>query len=108
MSKNQDSKEEIRDLLRTVREEVRKITRDLATATQGVVESTEKAVRDVKPKVAATIDQTMKETSDAFHQAMAHVDKQTKSQQVKLLRSYKSVLSKQAEIIENRLRKLSE
>ncbi len=108
MSKNQDSKEEIRDLLRTVREEVRKITRDLATATQGVVESTEKAVRDVSPKVAATLDEAMKEASESFHRAMGNIDKQTRTQQVKLLRSYKSVLLKQAEIIENRLRKLSE
>ncbi len=108
MSKSQDSKEEVRDLLRTVRNEVQKITKELATATQGVVESTEKAVREISPKVSATLDETIKDASVSFHRAMGNIDKQTKTQQVKLLRSYKSFLSKQADAIDKRLRKLNE
>ena len=108
MSSRQDAKEEIRDLLRSLRKEVQKISKDLAAGTQGVIESTEKAVRDVSPKVAATLDEAMKETSTSFHRAMGNIDKQTRTQQVKLLRGYKLLLSRQAEAIDKRLKKLTE
>ncbi len=108
MSNRQDSKDEIRDLLRSVRKEVQKISKDLAAGTQGVIESTERAVRDVSPKVASTLDEAMKETSTSFHRAMGSIDKQTRTQQVKLLRNYKSFLSKQIDLVEQRLKKVAE
>ncbi len=106
MSSNQAPKDEMREMLRTMRKEVQKITKDLTKATQTVVGASKKTYRDVSPKVASTVDDTMKETSIAFHRAMAGVDKQTKQQQVRFLRSYKSFLSKQVDLIEKRLRKI--
>ncbi len=108
MSPSKESREEIRELLRSVRNEVQRFSRDLSTATQRAVESTEKTVRDVSPKVTSTLDDAMKETSVAFRRAMGNIDRQTSRQQVKLLRTYKTFLSKQAEAIDKRLRKLSE
>ena len=108
MSTASDSREEIRELLRSVRKEVQKFSRDLTTATQRAVESTEKTVRDVSPRVTSTLDEALKETSVAFHRAMGNIDRQTSKQQVKLLQTYKTFLSKQAEAIDKRLRKLSE
>jgi hypothetical protein len=106
MSKKQDSREEIRRAIGTMRKEMQKVTKDLASATQEIVQSTQKVVRDYSPKVAATLDETMKDTSQALRRAMSNIDNQTKGQQVKLLQSYKSFLYKQADIIEKRLNKL--
>ena len=108
MSRNRESRDEIRELLRSLRNEVQRFSKDLASATQRAVESTEKTVRDVSPRVTSTLDDAMKETSVAFRRAMGNVDRQTSRQQVKLLRTYKTFLSRQAEAIDRRLRKLSE
>jgi len=108
MSTRKESREEIRDLLRVVRNEVQKFSKDLATATQRAVDSTEKAVRHVSPRVTGTLDEGMKDASESFRRVMGSVDSQTKKQQVKLLQAYKLFLSKQADAIEKRLKKLSE
>ena len=107
MSKDADSRQEIRELLRSMRKEVQKFSKDLSTATQKAVESTEKTVRDVSPKVTSTFDEVMSETSVAFRRVMGNIDRQTSRQQVKLLQTYKTFLAKQAEAIDKRLRKLS-
>jgi hypothetical protein len=91
-----------------VRKEVQKFSRDLTTATQRAVETTEKTVHDVSPRVTSTLDEALKETSVAFHRAMGNIDRQTSKQQVKLLQTYRTLLSKQVEAIDKRLRKLSE
>ncbi len=108
MSTGRESKEELRDLLRTVRNEVQKFSKDLAEATQKAVDSTERAVRRVSPRVTESLDEAMKDATTSFHRVMGTVDSQTKNQQVKVLRTYKLLLSKQADAIEKRLRKLSE
>ena len=108
MSDKPDSKEEVREIIRTMRKEVQKITRELATATQAAVDSSRKAVHEVSPKVTATVDETIRETSAAFRRAMAAADKQTKGQQASLLRTYKSLLLKQVDFIEKRLRKIAQ
>src|SRR5215467_4893172 len=101
-----DSREEIKDLLRNVRNEVQKFSKDLATATQKAVDSTEQAVRQVSPRITETLDTSIKDASTSFRRVMGNIDSQTKSQQVKVLRAYKQLLSKQADAIEKRLRKL--
>ncbi len=108
MSTSKEPREEIRDLLRSVRREVQRFSKDLATAAQRAVDSTEKAVRDVSPRVTATLDESMKDASESFHRVMGSIDSQTRTQQVKVLRTYKLFLSKQADAIEKRLKKLSE
>ena len=108
MSEKQNSREEIRRAIGTMRKEMQKVTKDLAAATQEIVQSTEKVVRNYSPKVAATLDETMKDTSQAFRKAMSSLDNQTKGQQVKFLRSYKSFLSKQVDLVEKRLKKIAQ
>ena len=108
MSTGRESKEELRGLLRTMRNEVQKFSKDLAEATQKAVDSTEKAVRRVSPRVTESLDEGMKDATTSFRRVMGSIDSQTKNQQVKVLRTYKLLLSKQADAIERRLRKLSE
>ncbi len=108
MSPGRQSKDELRDLLRTMRNEVRKFSKDLAEATQRAVDSTERAVRRVSPRVTESIDESIKDVTTSFHRVMESIDGQTRNQQVKVLRTYKLLLSRQADAIERRLRKLSE
>lgn len=111
MSKKEDSREEfrkdLREALDMMRREVAKVRKDLSTATRTWVKTTGKIVHDVTPKVSATIDVTMDQTSEAFRKAMTSVGKETKQFQVGFLRSYKTVLSKQIDFIEKRLKELS-
>ena len=79
--------------------------RDLASASKNWVDTTSKFVQDNAPKVSATIDETLDKTSETFKRTMSTIDAETKSQQVKLLRVYKSFLSRQVDIIEKRLKK---
>ena len=98
---------ELKEALQTMRKEIEKVRKDLTTATRTWVQSTEKLVQDVSPKVTATLGDTMEKTAAGFRQAMSSVDKQTKAQQVALLRSYKAFLSKQVDMIEKRLKELT-
>ena len=107
MSTRKESREEIKDLLRNVRNEVQRFSKDLATATQKAVDSTEQAARRVSPRITETLDTSLKDASTSFRRVMGQVDSQTKNQQVKVLRTYKQILEKQADAIEKRLRKLT-
>ena len=80
--------------------------RDLASASKTWVDSTGKFVQDKAPKVSATIDETLEKTSEMFKRTMNTIDAETKTQQVKLLRAYRSFLSKQVDVIEKRLKRL--
>src|SRR5207237_4787397 len=80
--------------------------RDLASASKTWVDSTSKFVQDKAPKVSATIDETLAKTSETFKRTMNTIDAETKTQQVKLLRAYRSFLSKQVDVIEKRLKRL--
>jgi hypothetical protein len=82
--------------------------RDLTSASKTWVDSTSKFVQDTGPKVSATIDETLEKTSETFKRTMTAIDTETKTQQVKLLRAYKSFLSKQVDVIEKRLKSLKE
>ncbi len=82
--------------------------RDLASASKNWVDTTSKFVQDKAPKVSATIDETLDKTSETFKRTMNTIDSETKTQQVKLLRAYKSFLSKQVDVIEKRLNRLKE
>ena len=80
--------------------------RDLASASKNWAESTSKFVKDVSPKVSATIDETLDKTSETFKRTMASIDTRTKPEQVKLLRTYRSFLTRQVDMVEKRLKKL--
>ena len=95
---------DIRIALERIRRDMDHARRDIASA----VDSTSKFVQDKGPKVSATIDETLEKTSERFKRTMNTIDAQTKTQQVKLLRAYRSFLSKQIDVIEKRLKKLNE
>ncbi len=102
-----EMRHDLQEALQTMRREIEKVRKDLASATKSWRRSTEKFVQEMSPKVQATLDETMEKTSTAFGQAMATINKQTKTQQAALLRGYKTFLSKQLDIIEKRLKELS-
>jgi len=83
------------------------VSKDIASTTEKWVKETEKMVKETSPKVAATIDETMEKTAAAIKRTISSIDRETKPQQVKLLRSYKSFLSKQVDLIEKRLNELT-
>lgn len=111
MSKKEDFRDEmrreVREALKTMRKEIEKVRKDLATATKSWRQSTGRFVKDMSPKVQATLDETMEKTALAFRQAMGTIDKQTRGQQVALLRGYKTFLSKQVDAIEKRLKEIA-
>jgi gas vesicle protein len=91
-----------------IRRDISHASKDIASAGKTWADSTAKFVQDVSPKVSATIDESLEKTAEAFKRTMTTIDTQTKPQQVKLLRAYKSFLSKQVDAIEKRLKKLKE
>jgi ElaB/YqjD/DUF883 family membrane-anchored ribosome-binding protein len=99
---------DIKIALERIRRDMDHARRDLASASKTWVESTSKFVQEKAPKVSATIDETLDKTSDTFKRTMNTIDTETKTQQVKLLRAYRSFLSKQVDVIENRLKRLKE
>jgi hypothetical protein len=110
MSKKDDFRDvrrELKEALEMMRKEVHKVRKDLATATKTWMKTTGRFVQDVTPKVSATIDETIEQSSEAFRKAVASVGKETKRFQVGFLRSYKTVLSKQMDFIEKRLKELT-
>ncbi len=110
MSKKDDFREvrrELKETLEMMRKEVHKVRKDLATATKTWMKTTGRFVQDVTPKVSATIDETIEQSSEAFRKAVASLGRETKPFQVGFLRSYKTVLSKQMDFIEKRLKELT-
>lgn len=98
---------ELKEAFQTMRKEIEKVKQDVAATTKTWMDSTDKYVKEVSPKVAKTIDETIDKTSTAFRKAMTAIDKQTKPQQIALLRNYKSFLSKQVEMLDKRLKELT-
>jgi uncharacterized membrane-anchored protein len=99
---------DIKIALERIRRDMDHARKDLASASKTWVDSTSKFVQDKAPKVSATIDETLEKTSVTFKRTMNKIDAETKTQQVKLLRAYKSFLSKQVDVIEKRLKRLKE
>ncbi len=112
MSSKQDLRKEIRrdieDAVRRIRKDIDHLGRDVTTVSRNWMDSTEKFVQDVTPKVSATLDETMEKTSETFKRTMSAIDRQTRQQQIRLLRAYKSFLSRQVDAIEKRLKGLKE
>lgn len=110
MASRQDLRKEIRrdieEAVERIRKDIDHLGKDLTTASRNWKESTEKFVKDVTPKVSATLDETIEKTSETFKRTMSAIDRQTRRQQVRLLRAYKSFLSRQIDVIEKRLKRL--
>ena len=107
-STSQEARRDIKAALERVQRDIDHARRDLASASKNWVDSTNKFVQDVSPKVSHTIDDTLEKASETFKRTMSGIDTQTKPQQVKLLRAYRSFLSRQIDLIEKRLEKLKE
>jgi hypothetical protein len=99
---------DIKIALERIRRDMDHARRDLASASKNWVDTTSKFVQDNAPKVSATIDETLEKTSETFKRTMNTIDSETKTQQVKLLRAYKSFLSKQVDVIDKRLKRIKE
>jgi len=97
---------DIKVALERIRRDMDHARRDLASASKTWVDSTSRFVQDKAPRVSATIDETLEKTSETFKRSMGTIDAETKTQQVKLLRAYKSFLSRQVDVIEKRLKRL--
>ena len=101
-------RQDIKIALERIRRDMEHARRDLASASKNMVDTTSKFVQHNAPKVSATIDETLEKTSESFKRTMNSIDSETKTQQVKLLRAYKSFLSKQVDVIEKRLNRVKE
>ncbi len=105
---SQETRKNIRDAVEKISRDISHASKDLASASKTWVESTTKFVERVSPKVSATIDEGLERASESFTRTMTNIGLQTKPQQVKLLKAYRSFLSKQVDLIEKRLKKLKE
>jgi len=93
---------DIKATLERIRRDMEHARKDLTSASKTMVQSTGKFVKETSPK----IDETIQKTSETFKRTMTRIDSETKPQQIKLLRSYRSFLSRQIDVIEKRLEKL--
>jgi hypothetical protein len=93
-------------MVEKVSRDISHASKDLASAGRTWAKSTTKFVEDVTPKVSATVDDGFEKASKTFTRTMRNINTQTKPQQARLLKAYRSFLSKQVELIEKRLKKL--
>ena len=104
MSEKKNMRDEVRreakEALEAMRKDLQQLSKDLVAASKTLKTSTEKFVQDTGPKVSAGLEETV----ETFRRTMTTIDKQTKPQQVKLLRTYKKFLTKQLDFIEKRLK----
>ena len=104
MSEKKSMRDEVRreakEALEAMRKDLQQLSKDLVVASKTLKTSTEKFVQDTGPKVSAGLDETM----ETFRRTMTTIDKQTKPQQAKLLRTYKRFLTRQVDFIEKRLK----
>lgn len=111
MSEKSDAREEkrreLKDALETMRREADKLRKDFTVATKAWVKATGKAVQYASPRVSATIDETLGQTSEAFRKGMTSLGKESRQFQVSFLRSYKTVLARQMDFIEKKLKELT-
>jgi len=91
---------EAKEALEAMRKDLQQLSKDLIVASKTLKTSTEKFVQDAGPKVSAGLEETV----ETFRRTMTTIDKQTKPQQAKLLRTYKKFLTKQVDFIEKRLK----
>ena len=103
---SEEVRRDIKAALERIRRDMEHARKDLSSASKAFVDSTDKFVQETSPKVSATINETLEKTSETFKRTMTSIDNQTKPQQVKLLKVYRSFLSKQVDAIEKRLEKL--
>lgn len=100
MSGKKTMKDEAKEAFDAMRKDLQQLSKDLVAASKTVKSSTEKFAQDTGPKLSAGFDETVK----TFRKTMGTIDKQTKPQQVKLLRGYQKFLTKQVDYIEKRLK----
>ena len=104
MSEKKNMRDEVRreakEAFEAMRKDLHQLSKDLVVASKTLKTSTEKFVQDTGPKVSAGLEETMV----TFRRTMSTIDKQTKPQQAKLLRSYQKFLTKQVDFIEKRLK----
>lgn len=101
--KREEAKREIRDALRSLRQEVQRMAKDV----QVVADSTQKFVETMAPVVSSTIDENMARASESFKRMMSAANKQTRPQQVQLLKNYRTFLQGQLNRVEKRLEELA-
>jgi gas vesicle protein len=103
MSEKKNRRDEVRreakEALEAMRKDLQQLSKDLIVASKTLKTSTEKFVADTSPKVSAGLEETV----ETFRRTMTTIDKQTKPQQAKLLKTYKKFLTKQVDYIERRL-----
>ena len=105
-TESKESRQTIRTTVEKISRDLSHASKDLASASKTWAESTSKYVKDVAPKVSSSIEETIVKASETFEKTMTTIGAETKPQQVKLLKAYRSFLSKQVDLIEKRLQKL--
>src|SRR2546421_12126962 len=104
MSEKKNMRDEVRreakEALEAMRRDLQQLSKDLVAASRPLKTSTEKFVQDTGPKVSAGLEETV----ETFRRTMTTIDKQTKPQQAKLLRTYKKFLIKQLHFMEQKLK----
>ena len=100
MSQKKSMRDEAKEAFDAMRKDLQQLSKDLLAASKTVKSSTEKFAQDTGPKLSASLDETVK----TFRRTMSTIDKQTKPQQVRLLRGYQKFLTKQADYIEKKLK----
>jgi len=99
-SMRDDVRREAKEALDAMRKDLQQLSKDMIAASKTLKTSTDKFVQDTGPKVSAGLQETV----ETFRKTMNTIDKQTKPQQAKLLRTYKKFLTKQVDFIERKLK----
>ena len=100
MSGKKTIRDEAKEAFEAMRKDLQQLSKDLVAASKTVKSSTEKFAQDTGPKLSAGFDESVK----TFRKTMSTIEKQTKPQQVKLLRGYQKFLTKQSDYIEKKLK----
>ncbi len=100
-------RKELREALDKMRRELQNLRKDVTTTTKTWAKTSGKIVQDVTPKVSATIDDTVQQTSEAFRKTMVVAGRETRQFELSFLRKYRTVLEKQIDLLDKRLKELT-
>lgn len=89
-----------------VEERLHETVESVKNLVESVTKATRAEIHKTAPNLSTTLDKSFQEAARGLSDVLSTIEKGTNKQQKELLKSYKSFLQKQAELIDGRLKKL--
>lgn len=89
-----------------VEEKLHETVESVKNLIESVTKATRAEIRKTAPKLSTTLDKSFQKAAGGLSDVLSTIEKGSSAQQKELLKTYKSFLQKQADLIDGRLKKL--